>query len=276
MAFTDQCDLFAAIHEDGVNLIAKHVMRQRPSLVNYATAYVAGHPELACSPVAFTVDVANHFNPLFGVVAPLPILGADAPPVGLNFCVQLVQAEVDFYPGNVIKLPASLNPPLKPQHVAAKLRICGGMDCPPEDILKSISPAPPPRQTGERQQPPPPPFVPPTRKLLCFCVDAYLVAHVHVENIFGKLMLVGSVDGVEVVGILPDGLRANIDCYARTTFEVLLREKLMLPVSKLLFDISLLNVANVSGTLTPNPPIPNNPAIEDDQLKVFIDLTITP
>ena len=35
MAFTDNCDLYAAVHEDGINLIARHILRQRPSLFNY-------------------------------------------------------------------------------------------------------------------------------------------------------------------------------------------------------------------------------------------------
>ena len=99
MAFTDNCDLFAAVHEDGINLVASHVMRQRPSLFNYATQYVVDHPGLACKPVVHTIDVTNHFNPLFSVVSPIPILGADSPPVGLNFCVQLVEAKIDFFPG---------------------------------------------------------------------------------------------------------------------------------------------------------------------------------
>jgi hypothetical protein len=28
-AFTDNCDLFAAVHEDGINRVARHIMRQR-------------------------------------------------------------------------------------------------------------------------------------------------------------------------------------------------------------------------------------------------------
>ena len=30
MAFTDNCDLFVSIHEEGVNRIGWHIMRQRP------------------------------------------------------------------------------------------------------------------------------------------------------------------------------------------------------------------------------------------------------
>jgi hypothetical protein len=38
MAFTDNADLFASVGEDGINLVVRHIMRQRPSLVNYGTA----------------------------------------------------------------------------------------------------------------------------------------------------------------------------------------------------------------------------------------------
>lgn len=274
MAFTDNCDLYAAVHEDGVNLLAKHLIAQRPSLFNYATQYVSDHPQLACHPVAHTVDVTNHFNPLFTVVPSLPILGADSPPFGLNFCIQLVDAKVDFFPGNAIHLPPKLNPPLGAQHVAMQIRMCGGLDCPAAEFIDSLPPTPP-QTPGVEQRTPPPEVVPPTRKLQCFCLDAFVVAHIEVQSIFGKPTLVVKVDGVNIPGIKPDGLSASIDCYLRTTLAVLLKEKLMFPVSTMLFDISLLNLADVTATLAPNPPITNNPAVEDDQLKVFIDVTIT-
>ncbi|MGH9398636.1 MAG: hypothetical protein ACRD18_17535, partial [Terriglobia bacterium] len=83
MALTDDCDLYAAVNEDGINLIARHIMRQRPLLFNYATAYIAQHPRLACQPVDHTQDVTDYGNPLFSVESPLPLLGVDSPPVAL-------------------------------------------------------------------------------------------------------------------------------------------------------------------------------------------------
>jgi hypothetical protein len=273
VAFTDHCDLFASISEDGINLIAKHVLAQRPSLFNYATEYIVSHQKLACRPVAHTVDVTNHGNPLFTTVPALPVFGADSPPVGLNFCVQAVSATVDFAPGNTINLPAQLNPPLQPQHLALQVRICGGLDCPSNEII-DIVPVIPPGQEGD-QRVPPQEIVLPTRRLQCFCIDAYAVGHIQAETLFGKPTLIGHVDSVHVDGIAPPGLSANIDCYIRTTFELLLREKLTFPAATMLFNISLLNAANVTATLTPNPPIPNNPAIETDQLKLFVNLQIS-
>src|SRR4051794_16264190 len=102
MAFTNNSDLYAAVTEDGVDLVVQHIRRQRPSLFNYSTVYIAQHAELACAPVDHTKDIETYNNPLFHLEAALRLLGSDAPPVGLNFCAQLVEAEVDFHPSNKI------------------------------------------------------------------------------------------------------------------------------------------------------------------------------
>jgi hypothetical protein len=274
MAFTDNCDLFAAVHEDGLNRVARHIMRQRPSLFNYGTQYVKDHPELACHPVDHAVDVTNHHNPLFDVVNAIPIFGADAPPVGLNFCAQLVDAKIDCHPGNVIALPAELKPPLKPQHLAMMVRVCGGIDCPIEEFIDQIPPGSPfPNQagTGELVLPSPPEFVPPTRKLICFCLDAFVIAHVELVTVAGKSCLMGKVGKVDIVDIKPDKLEDGINCYLRTTMEVLLREKLTIPLEALTLSFPLFGMP-ITLQPTPNPPVPNNPAVEDDQLKAFVSI----
>jgi len=291
MAFTDNCDLYVAVSEDGVNTVARHVMRQRPSLFNYATAYIAAHPTLACAKVAHTQDIDTYNNPLFSTEGPLPLLGVDAPPVGLNYCVQLTDAEIDFHPGSVFTLPAGLNPPLPAQHLAIKMRICAGLDCPPAELLDNIEPWPPSQQPvqpgpkggdGQRQPTGPDakgsqPIVPPTRKLVCFCLDAFAIGHVEITELFGEPTLVGHVDQVDVVGIEPEGLHEAIDCYLRTTAELLLREKLTFPVVKtFLFHLSFLTLPAITVTLAPNPPVPDNPAVADNQCEVFIDIEVGP
>ena len=117
MAFTDNCDLYASIHEEGANRIIKHIMLQRPSWFNYATADVAANNELWCEPVEYTKDVTDYGNPIFKELPPMPVLGVDSPPVGLSFCVQLLKFEPDFYKGNVFGLPPELDP-LQEQHFA--------------------------------------------------------------------------------------------------------------------------------------------------------------
>ena len=98
MALTDSCDLFGSVHEEGVNLVARHVMRQRPSLFNYGTAQVAANRKLWCRQVKVAPDVLNFADPIMTVVPPLPIADTG---YGVNYCLQLVEAQVDFHKGRV-------------------------------------------------------------------------------------------------------------------------------------------------------------------------------
>jgi hypothetical protein len=54
---------------------------------------------------------------------------------------------------------------------------------------------------------------------------------------------------------------------------VVLREKLAIALDALALSFPLLDMGTITLFPTPNPPVPNNPAIEQDQLKVFITMT---
>lgn len=272
MPYTANCDIYFAIQEHGANLIALHVMKQRPSLFNYASSYVAQHPGLACAPVIRTPDV-DKYNPnnLFTVEPAIPVFGAETPPVGLNFCAQLVSAKVDFYPSNVLNLPQEMNPPLSPQQFALGARLCAGLDCPAE-LLGEIPPGSPAGQATFAE--PKQTLIPPTRKLLCFCLDAFVIGHVALESYNSQNWLVATVDQVDVVGIQPEGLHASIDCYLRTTANVVLKERLAIPLNELFLSIPLANLATINISPSPNPPIPNNPAVQDNQLEAFADVQV--
>lgn len=164
MAYTRNCDIYFAIQETGTNLVALHVMRQRPSLFNYASRYIATHSELWCIPVQRTSDVDN-YNPnnIFIVEPAIPIFGATTPPVSLNFCAQLVAAALDFYPSSVFNLLAEMNLPLQPQQFALGARLCGGLDCPSE-LIADIAPGSP-VVTPVTVYVPPQTLISPTRKL---------------------------------------------------------------------------------------------------------------
>ncbi len=284
MALTDDCDIYAAVDEEAANRIVQHVMRQRPSLFNYASSYIAAHPKLACAPVQRTSDVDLYHNPLFQVEPPLPLVGVDAPPVALNYCAQLVDAEIDFSPGNRFQLPGELNPPLAAQRLALQLRICAGLDCPVPELIDGIQPGSPDEQAsqsgsdrGKSAQPPPPPFVPPTRQLLCFCLDVFAIGHLEIDDLFGEPHLVIHIDAVDIVDIKPDALESTLNCYIRSVAELILREKLTFPVlGTFLLNLPFLKLPKVTVSLAPNPPVANNPAVEDNQVKVFIDLTVAP
>lgn len=136
MPFTDRSDLFGAVHEEGINRVVRHIMRQRPSLFNYATPFFRRRPDLLCTPIVADQKVIDARNPLFTVQDPLPILGAPVK-IGLNFCVQLTDFQIDFHPGNAIQLPPQLGT-LPAQRLALRARACVGIDCPPDDILPDI------------------------------------------------------------------------------------------------------------------------------------------
>jgi hypothetical protein len=268
MTFTANCDLFGAVHERGVNRVVRHIMRQRPSLFNYATADVAANHHLWCADVRHTKDVTNHHNPFFTIMDPLPVFGADAPPVGIGFCAQVVKAEVDFHPENVISLPGELNPPLADQHFSFHFRLCGAIECPSPKLIDRIPVGTRRRKKGRDKVV----VFPGTTD--CFCLDVYAVGHFRREFVGGQHRIVGKVDSMDIVDIKPDALEENIICYLKTTVNVLLREKLTIALESLVLSFPLFGLATVTLTPTPDPPIPNNPAVEDDELKAFLTMTV--
>jgi hypothetical protein len=275
MAFTDNCDLFASFSEEGINRVGRHIMRQRPSLFNYATEDVAGNRELWCETPEFTVDVTKFGNPIFTVVPYMPVIGADSPPVGLGFCVQVVRAQVDFHPSNTIQLPPELGGELQKQSFGLELKICGGLRCPNQDLLDRIPVTPRNRVPGTNV-PPRPEQVHVPGEMICFCLQVFVVGHVRREFINGEEKLIGKVDGVEIVDVAPDGLEANLECYIRAAVTLLLRQKLAIAWQTLFVQFPLFGLGTISLAPTPNPPVPNNPAIEDDQLKAFVTMTVGP
>ena len=101
MAFTDHSDLFAAVHENGINATIGHLMRQRPSLFNYATLiFTQALSSQFCMPIA----PPPGGGPLFTVEPQLPVLGAPQP-LGLDWCLQLSNVSIDLYPGRTLTLP---------------------------------------------------------------------------------------------------------------------------------------------------------------------------
>ncbi len=269
MGYTDHCDLYGAVGEAGVNRAINDIIRQRPSLFNYATQDIAQDAELWCAPVPHTQDVTNYGNPLFTIVDPIPILGADAPAVSVGFCAQMTKAEVDFYPGNTIPLPTELDPPLADQHFSLLLRLCGAIECPSPD---SISRVPAGGQFSDQRGQPNPVTL--QGRLNCFCLDVVAIGHIAMASVLGVPSLLPQVDAMDVVRVGPEGLEANMVCYLKTTVNVVLREKLTIAIETLMLSFSLFGLSTVTLAPTGDPPIPHNPAVEDDQVKAFMTMTI--
>jgi hypothetical protein len=339
MAFTDHSDLFGAVHEEAINFIVRHIMRQRPSLFNYATAFFHQRPDLFCVRIEAAKSVTDAGNPLFTEQAPLPVMGSPFP-IGLNFCVQLTDFQIDFHPGNVFQLPPQLGT-LGPQQYALRLRACVGLDCPPAALLDQLVPAlesfvvaeqllavgeteedqrkersrlgaaasrmmaaagarpgessasramlavSPVRVSGEIDRVKLPPrdiLVLPTRELLCFCLELFAVGYFEWGLVQGsdQQWLKPRLRGLEIVDLQPNTMENMIECYLITLLRLGVLPRMIVPMEKMVLDITkelrekgieLGKEVKLMPSAVPGD-VPNNPAIEDDQIKAFIKLTV--
>ncbi|GBD09471.1 hypothetical protein HRbin22_01725 [Candidatus Thermoflexus japonica] len=272
----------------------RHVMRQRPSLFNYATAFFSNHPKLFCVPIEVAPEVKTAGNPLFTEQNPLPVFGAPSP-IGLNWCLQLTDVRIDLHPGNAVGLPPELGA-LAAQHLAIQMRGCFGLDCPSEDLIRDLLPAVEVLATASGQQDSPHTVVPargtsprtpvvlPTRRLSCFCLELFAVAHFEwgaigaPDSQWLKLRL----DGLEVVDLKPAGMEDLVECYVRTVLRLGLLPRLSQPIESMILNLTdLLRKQGMAIgqriTLQPTPTpvdVPNNPAVESDQLMAFIKLVV--
>jgi hypothetical protein len=126
----------------------------------------------------------------------------------------------------------------------------------------------------------------PTRKLACFCIDLFVVGHFEWGTVGGgkQQWFKPRVDGVEIVDVKPTEMENALECYAMTVLRLGILPRLMLPMEKMVLDITKvmqdqgLNIGqqvDLGPSVVPTD-VPNNPAIEDDQVKVFIKLSVTP
>ena len=152
MAYTSNCDIYIAVHENGINGLIAQLMTEVPSFFNFGSTYIARYPQLACNPIE-----AHPIDPEDPLISPIDISGipsltmsttvdpfpADNPPIGTgvpfnlnipipspDFLVQLSKVQVDFYPGNTISLPSTVVSPLPVDHFAIHAQTFAGLSCP--------------------------------------------------------------------------------------------------------------------------------------------------
>lgn len=336
MPFTDRSDIFGAVHEEGINRVVEHIMRQRPSLFNYATRFFRHRPDLLCTPIKAAQKVLDAGNPLFTEQDPLPILGAPIP-IGLNYCIQLTDFQIDFHPANTITLPPELAP-LPAQRLALRFRACAGIDCPSDEVIADfirlmeeaavrqgdIVVKPPKSRAaqlaaGTRALPsvraldvptaaltripdrlrdvvvnlPDLVLDPggrdtkptlPTRSLTCVCLELFAVAHFEWGTIGShpRQWLKPRLDGIEIVDMQPTPLENMIECYLKTVLRLGILPRLVVPLEAMILDITAMLAQQGLAigqqvSLQPAPisaQLPHNPAIEQEQLKAFINLIV--
>ena len=269
MAFTDRSEIYGAVHEAGVNLLLRHVMRQRPSLFTYATRFIAEKPELLCQRLEVSEMVHKYQNPVVGVRQPLPVVPIDKF-LGLNFCLQVTDLEIDFHPGGVFALPPELNG-LPEQHFALRGQACAGLGCPPRAFLDEfVTPK-------EGQEPPNEPVVPEVDELICFCLQLFVMGHFELVTDDDTLetMLKPKLDGIELVDLEPRGLESSIECYIRVLVEMVLLPRLSEAIGEVIPSLLERLDEELGLTLIPAPvsgSLSHNPSIGEDQLQLFINI----
>src|SRR5665811_1586446 len=114
MPYTQNCSVFAAIGEAGINAVILDLMSQRPALFNYATSAFNPPTKPLCNPIPAVGDVTNpkYKNPLFTLIQ-VPALGP-LPQNSLDMCAQITTLKIDFSPFNSITLPADMASVIKP------------------------------------------------------------------------------------------------------------------------------------------------------------------
>jgi hypothetical protein len=259
LVLTANCDLFASIDEEGIKLIANHIMHQRPSIFNYGTESVVESigtdNELNCQAIVAAPAVIQRNNPLMKVVDPLPIWGSA---FGLNYCFQITEANIDLHPGDKIDLPPQLNPPLKEQRFSLNCKICGGLGCPSPAVLKNPS--------NDVK-------VLPADKLKCFCLELFIIGHFERRGVIGNERVEPKLDDLEIMNISPGALEDNMECYLRALIQLVILPRLSFLTVRII-PLNVLNLPNIILSLTPAPSsnVPNNPAIENNQIKVLINV----
>src|SRR5206468_578776 len=88
---------------------------------------------------------------------------------------------------------------------------------------------------------------------------------------------------VDLVTVTPTNLEDMLECYLRVVLRLGVLPRLIVPMENLVLDITRMLQDNDTPigqhvTLVPAAvpaDVPNNPAVEDDQLKVFFNLKVT-
>ncbi len=301
MPYTSNSDIYAAVQDAGTNRVVKHVMLQRPSLFNYGTALVAQDTDLLCSPIEAAPAVFAANNPLVTVIDPLPVVGTS---YAMNYAVQLTNGQIDFYPGNIITLPPNPSP-LPSQELAVHFGLCAGLGCPSDSLRLPIPPgrllgngtvpamtrrakalsthsssALRPPGTGVVNpigpivpiQPQPGPIVLPTQELDCVCLDLYATAGCSIIGPVGNQSIRPQVDGIDIPELAPVGLDKALECYALVALNDGILPTLGDSISTMAFGLINLPAGIGDIQVSASTSVPNNPAIQDDQLELFIDV----
>ena len=125
----------------------------------------------------------------------------------------------------------------------------------------------------------------PSVNVLCSCLDVFGVGHFErgtVAGVPGKFLKT-RLDNLEVVDLVtdpPSNLESMLECYLKVVLRLGVLPRLIVPMQSLVLNITQMLQDNDTSigqhvTLVPATDVPDNPAVEDDQLKVFFNLKVT-
>ena len=240
------------------------------------------------------------------------MLGAPKP-VGLDWCLQLSNVSIDLYPGHTLTLPPELDP-IGFQQFALHLRACFGLACPSDLVVENLAAemeaavAESVLRAAEPPAPPPPTTSPPVSgggvqpalaaravggtnaptvpsvNVLCSCLDVFGVGHFERGTVAGVRgqFLKTRLDDLEVVDLVtdpPSNLESMLECYLKVVLRLGVLPRLIVPMQSLVLNITQMLQANSTSigqhvTVVPATDVPNNPDVEDDQIKVFFNLKV--
>lgn len=299
------------LHENTLNTLIDGFRVQAPRIFNYATPDIFaaiikdirestdGVGTLACDLGPIRANAARRrplpLNSLFTPVQYLPIPGSQGLQ-GISYIFQVGRIAFDFHPNTAFRIPFQVADQFTEQSLALRLSICMGIACLDkkylDDFLENI---PPPRLPPDKDKPPkdkpkdePPKDKPkdepprdgppldepfPFTNIDCFCLDVVAVGRLkrrpqsreHEPN---EEYLCIELTGIEIVDIEPEGMENSLECllYLVLNFGVLPRLRMM--IADLRFGKVPLSVI-----MSPvSDDLPNNPAVENDRLFVFLDL----
>jgi len=271
-------DIYGAVTDDALNRVINLAHARAPFLFNYVAPTIqlqfdpAGNfigtqdVWLACAPVPDSL--LGPGVPKFRRVPPFSLPGI---PIKLPYSVQIIDVTIDFHPGDQISLPAQLLPPLRNQNFALKVLLLFGLACVDDALVEAAIR----QQTAARM------FVPtrlpvlPVTTLECFTLDVYAFGRLTVQSTpapgpYPLQQVRLAVDGLEIVDIAPTGLEGAIECYLK-----LMLKGYILP--QVVLGLQSLVVSTLGITLTPHLThgLPNNPAIEQDEIRVWLDVDVT-
>jgi hypothetical protein len=228
---------------------------------------------------------------LVGLVPGLPVALTS---YTVEYCFQVTTLQLDVHPGNIISLPPQLNPPLAPQMMAVQAGACFGYGCPSPDLVAKLpylpaasdKPAIQMRQNADgrfvatpqvndRQiDKPPREVMIPAGELLCTCLDIFGTLGFDFIGPLGHQRLAGRLGGIEIVDLAPTSLEDSIECYLSLVVKLGVLPKLQIPIIQF---STVTGLFSLEVEPTPNSAaLPFNPALEDDQFKVFLDLAVGP